>query len=387
MSNEDFKKVLDDAGIPTTEAGLKAKWLEIAKANGSAVANDNDISPFWRVVSALVTTPTLWIINLIIDYVLMNNYVKTATGIYLDLKADDVNLTPKTGNKAEGQLVFARVGSDGILPIPKGSIIDTVPINAVVYSVITTEDASINDGDTDVTVNVEALEVGEAYNLAAGYYALMREHINGVAFIGSEDWLTLAGADPETPDELRDRIRNQFGAVNEWHTDAVYKSILSSFDGVAEDNIYFERNAPRGPGTENIYIMLDIGSIDGSLIIDMQNEITVNENHGLGDDVLLFSMPTIEHDVTVTIVYTDELPDAQKPLVKLEVDNMIRCAFRQNQGYQLNLVKPQSTFSFSFLGHYIFAAQAGVASINFDNLDITSEMVLPTLGILTVNAS
>lgn len=63
MSQVDFKKVIADAGIPTTEAGLKAAWEKEVEAQGAKVANTSSYSPFWRVMTALVTKPVLWLLD------------------------------------------------------------------------------------------------------------------------------------------------------------------------------------------------------------------------------------------------------------------------------------------------------------------------------------
>ena len=51
----DFKQALADSGIPTTEAALKAAWETEVTAQGSKLANTSAYSPFWRVITALVT--------------------------------------------------------------------------------------------------------------------------------------------------------------------------------------------------------------------------------------------------------------------------------------------------------------------------------------------
>ncbi len=59
----DFKKVIAETGIPTTEAGLKAAWEKEVEAQGAKVANTSSYSPFWRVMTALVTKPVLWLLD------------------------------------------------------------------------------------------------------------------------------------------------------------------------------------------------------------------------------------------------------------------------------------------------------------------------------------
>ncbi|EPM83803.1 hypothetical protein A260_23770, partial [Pseudomonas syringae pv. actinidiae ICMP 19068] len=53
----DFKKALGDPGIPTTEAQLKQAWEKLAVEQGSTLTNTSAYSPFWRIITALVTKP------------------------------------------------------------------------------------------------------------------------------------------------------------------------------------------------------------------------------------------------------------------------------------------------------------------------------------------
>ena len=87
MSEVDFKQALTDAGIPTTEAGLSKAWESEVAAQGSKLSNTSAYSPFWRLITALVTKPVLWLISFISDTVLPNFFVKTAGDTWLDMLA------------------------------------------------------------------------------------------------------------------------------------------------------------------------------------------------------------------------------------------------------------------------------------------------------------
>ncbi|HIA6063629.1 TPA: phage tail tape measure protein [Escherichia coli] len=60
--------------------------------------------------------------------------------------------------------------------------------------------------------------------------------------------VTVPGADEESDDELRERCRNQFNLVGNYHTDAVYRSMIAGVAGLSIDRIFFEHEAPREPG-------------------------------------------------------------------------------------------------------------------------------------------
>ena len=81
----DFNQVLRDAGIPTTDAELRAEWEKEVAAQGSTLSNTSAWSPFWRIITALVTTPVLWLLGFVSSTLLPNLFVKTAKGAWLDM--------------------------------------------------------------------------------------------------------------------------------------------------------------------------------------------------------------------------------------------------------------------------------------------------------------
>ena len=284
MSDVDFRQALNDAGIPTTEAGLKTAWEAEVAAQGSKLSNTSAYSPFWRVVTALVTKPVLWLVGFISDTVLPNNFVKPAGRAWLDTLAWAVNVERKGATKAQGALLFTRENTAGELQLKAGIVIQSAPINGHIYQLVTVEDAVFQDGLQQLSVNVAAKEVGSGYNLAPGYYAILQEPIPGIAQVVNPDgWMTTPGADPEPDDQLRLRVRNQFSAVNQWHTDAVYRALIAAFPGVRPDGVYFLHGAPRGPGSANAYVLFDADVPAAAFLAQINAHIRDGGNHGHGD--------------------------------------------------------------------------------------------------------
>ena len=54
-----FETMLEEASVPTTEAAMKAEWDAINAAEGSQITNNSAWSPFWRLISAIVTAYSL----------------------------------------------------------------------------------------------------------------------------------------------------------------------------------------------------------------------------------------------------------------------------------------------------------------------------------------
>ena len=384
----DFKKVIAETGIPTTEAGLKAAWEKEVEAQGAKVANTSSYSPFWRVMTALVTKPVLWLLDFLCLTVLPNFFVKTAEDAWLDTLAWAVNVERKGATKAKGKVLFTRTTPDGVMELEKGIVVQSAAINGNVYQLITTAAATFQQGQLQLEVPVEALESGSGFNLAPGYYAILPVPVPGIVqVVNSDGWLESPGADPEPNDQLRLRVRNQFSAVNQWHTDAVYRAMISAFPGVRPDGVYFEHGAPRGPGSANAYVLFDAGVPASSYLDQINAHIRDQGNHGHGDDLLAMVMPEQLVSLQVNVwPFANQTP-AQIGDLTHEIDLFVRAAFREStpRDYQPTLTYPQSRFSVSRLAQELHGQFPGIESVKFVPMgDIVSGLSIPRLQSLKV---
>lgn len=387
MSDVDFKQALNDAGIPTTEAGLKAAWEAEVVAQGAKVANTSAYSPFWRVVTALVTKPVLWILDFLVSTVLPNFFVKTAKGSWLEMLAWAVNVVRKGATKASGTLLFTRTAAAGSLIVPAGTLVQSASINGHIYQLVTSVDGVFPDGLNQLEIPVEAFETGSGFNLAPGYYAILPVPVPGISqVVNTEGWLSVPGSDPEPDDELRLRVRNQFSAVNQWHTDAVYRAMISAFPGVRPDGVYFEHGAPRGPGSANAFVLFEAGVPAAAYLEQINTHIRDQGNRGHGDDMLVMAMPETEHALRVTIWPGVSVDTSKRQPLLDEIALFIRAAFREStsRDYSPTLTYPQSRFSFSRLGEELHQQFPGIESLDFDNVDIVAELNIPRIESLQV---
>lgn len=384
----DFKKVIAETGIPTTEAGLKAAWEKEVEAQGAKVANTSSYSPFWRVLTALVTKPVLWLLDFLCLTVLPNFFVKTAEDAWLDTLAWAVNVERKGATKAQGKVLFTRTTPDGVMELEKGIVVQSAAINGNVYQLITTAAATFQQGQLQLEVPVEALKSGSGFNLAPGYYAILPVPVPGIVqVVNSDGWLESPGADPEPNDQLRLRVRNQFSAVNQWHTDAVYRAMISAFPGVRPDGVYFEHGAPRGPGSANAYVLFDAGVPASSYLDQINAHIRDQGNHGHGDDLLAMVMPEQLVSFQVNVwPFANQTP-AQIADLTHEIELFVRAAFREStpRDYQPTLTYPQSRFSISRLAQELHEQFPGIESVKFVPMgDIVSGLSIPRLQSLKV---
>lgn len=386
QNNIDFKKILRESGMPVDEQTVR-DTLQQAADDEKLVTNTSRMSPFWRLIQLLVIRPYMWIVDTLINNVLRNLFLMTAVGPFVDLFAAALKLTRKEATRAVGKITFTKNNPDNSVTVPAGTLIQTERINGIIYTVATTEQVIIPAGTQSALIDATATDSGAAFNLAPGYYQILPKAIDGIASVrNGDDWLTTPGADRESDDELKDRCRNQFNLAGSYHTDAVYRSLIATQAGLTIDRIFFLHDAPRGPGTANAYLLLDTGVISQPYVDSVNDYIMTQGHHGHGDDMRCIAMPETRHTLAVT-VYVENLSNISSDditALKSGVENMIRCAFRENGNYDVTRTWPYSRFSFSQLGRELHNAFALVDSVTFSLADIKSDLAIPRLNTLTV---
>ncbi|EPD6700153.1 baseplate J/gp47 family protein [Cronobacter dublinensis] len=382
----DFEEVVKASGMPVTKEALRERFNGIVQEEG-LITNTSNMSPFWRLITAIVTTPVLWLKDVLVGTVLANMFVATASGQMLRLLAWAVNVTVKPATAAQGVIRFYKADAGAVVTVKAGTLIQTERINGTVYELATTADFTIASAVASALIPVQATATGGAFNLAPGYYRILPVAVDGISHAVNEaDWLTVPGADEESDDELRERCRNQFNLVGNYHTDAVYRSMIASVAGLSIDRIFFEHEAPRGPGTANAYLLLDTGVTSDPFIEAVNDYITTQGHHGHGDDMQCFAMPETRHTLAVTLYVRNlaNLTDEEQRALRTGAENLIRCAFRENSEFDVKKTWPFSRFSFSNLGRELHRQFAAIDSLAFSLTDIVSGLSVPRLDTLTV---
>lgn len=382
----DFEAVVKASGMPVTEAEVRERFNAIVSDEG-IITNTSRMSPFWRLITAIVTAPVMWLKDALVSTVLANMFVATASGNMLRLLAWAVNITPKPASAAEGVIHFFKEDAKAVVTVKAGTIVQTERINGMVYELATTKDVVMASGTASALLPVKARGTGSAFNLAPGYYRILPVAVSGISHVASEeDWLITPGADEESDDELRERCRNQFNLVGNYHTDAVYRSMIASVAGLSIERIFFEHEAPRGPGTANAYLLLDSGVASAPFVDAVNNYINTQGHHGHGDDMQCYPMPETLHDLSVTVYVNNlsNLSEDETKALREGVENLIRCAFRENADFDVRKTWPYSRFSFSQLGREIHKNFALTESLAFSLADISSELSVPRLKSLVV---
>lgn len=376
---KDFEQVLIDAGIPTTEDSAKTLWDGIVKAQGFEVSNNSPFSPFWRLLKAIATAPLLLIVKVLTTHIMPNTFVLTSKDQWLDNHGASRNTPRLKALKAQGNVQITRVDGSEELVIPAGTIIQSSPINNIVYQVKTLYDTTLAVDELSQLALVEALTEGTEQNLTGGYYNAFAVPIEGVSVVNLENWLISPGQDIESNENYQLRQRDKFATLGKFHVDAVYRAIICEFPGMLAENVAFERNAPRGAGSANAYVHLAVGSISDAAI-DVINAHITSGNHGNGDDLVVYATPTQGQNITL-----DYWLHANEADIATEIEQFIRAAFRENSAYKATVCNVNSTFSFSLLASELHNQFPGIKSLKFTNADIETALWLPVIDSLTLN--
>lgn len=385
--SEDFKQMLAETGLPVEETQIRQKFEELT-AQENIITNTSKMSPFWRLITAIAVKPVKWLTDHLIAEILPNLFVKTAKEKWLQIHAWAIGLDFKQATKAEGVIHFTKESDITELTIKAGTVVQTERINDVIFRLIVTQDTPIPKGMLSAPVPVIAENAGADYNLAAGYYRILPESIAGIKTVeNKDDWLTTPGSDRETNEELRERYRTQFSSVGQHHIDSVYRGMISKVAGLSVDRIYFKHDAPRGSGTANAYLLLDTGVTSQPFIDKVNHYVQTEGNHGHGDDLICFAMPETQHVITCGVYFrpSQAIGEIRKAEIVAEVENMIRCAFRENNNYAVTKTYPFSRFSWSKLGEEIHDRFNEIDSIIWGQTDIQSDLSIPRISRLTVS--
>lgn len=120
--------------------------------------------------------------------------------------------------------------------------------------------------------------------------------------------------------------------------------------------------------------------------IDKVNQHIQNGNHGHGDDLICYAIPETKHRLSCHVFFNPQsgVSAVEKRDILQKVENMIRCAFRENNDFNVTKTYPFSRFSFSKLGEEIHDRHNEIGSLIWGQTDITNGLDIPRIEALTV---
>lgn len=270
-----------------------------------------------------------WQLYALYDRIFAQSVPQTATGEWLDVHADSVDLHRRPATKAQGIVLFQRGTSSanaGNVRIPAGRIVRTQPDGkGQVFRYVTIADAVLPADAASVAVPVISEEYGTAANASTGQICELATPVPGIASVtNSADWLRSEGADEETDTQLAERYRLRWMA-NAGCTKYAYMAWALSVPGVTSVSI-LDRH-PRGQGTVDVVVRGSAVLPTEALLEDVRTAIAPNTP--INDDWQVRA----PQPVAVSISGTLEIITGDPTRILAEADARIRALFADISGF------------------------------------------------------
>jgi len=266
---------------------------------------------------------------------LINSLLSYATGNYLDLIGQSMNITRRGTEYAQvfetennfcfyvDTGTFGNINSGNNILVPAGTIISTEPdINGEKTKFIITSDIILLASEQKHYFSAEATKEGEIvlapHTVIEHTVASYADAINNTLKVTNEKPIA-AGQYIESDDEYRYRISNALLSFQAGNKQAILSS-LTSVPGIADIKII---NNEKGLGTANVYIMPQIPGPDESIVRIAKNVIEPIKT--LGSDIGVYNPKFIGIELSCTLVFSENTPEHEKPHIRKQVqENIIK---------------------------------------------------------------
>lgn len=255
-------------------------------------------------------------------FTMQQSVPKTATGDWLDMHAESVDIKRRKATKAMGYAEFIRdTKSTTNIKIDKGKILRTKPDGeGKIYRYVVIDNVVLSEGVASVKVKIQSEDYGVKSNATVGQICELVTPIQGITTVtNSADWLISEGADDETDAELYNRYIYQWRAQAGVTADA-YKASALSVTGVTD--VYIDAEHPRGQGTIDVYILGAAGLPTDNLLSSVSAAIA--QDIIINDDVLVLAPTIVLIDVAIEI----ELMFGALSEITAAAENQVRQYFK-----------------------------------------------------------
>lgn len=302
-------------------------------------------------------------------------FVLTTTGEYLDRRVAERGLARKAGTKSTGIALASRstAAPFGQL-IPTGTTFETEDHTV---QLVTTADATLDLGATNVNLTVEAVSNGKAGNLQTGT-ALKQV---GVA-ISLIETVTVAapglagGSDRESDNDLSNRYLTLIRSPSTSGNKADYQKWALEVVGVGGAQVIPLWN---GPGTVKV-VLIDSNMLSASPDIVAAVASHIEELRPVGAQVTVIAATSLEINVSATVVFdTDAYTLGQ---VQSEYSTRLT-------SYFADIAFEQNYVSFAQIGSILLGTPGVIDYSNLlvnngsGNVTLNAEQI-PVLGIVTL---
>lgn len=234
----------------------------------------------------------LWRAYQSLDSLLQVMFIDTNAGEYIDRRCAEYGIYRKQGAKASGKVLFT--GSNNTV-IPEATIIQTV--DGLQFTTMNERRITNNS----IEIDIQAMDVGKAYNVLANTITQMVVNIPGIISL-TNNAPAAGGVDIET-DELLvtrfyDALQNSSTSGNKNH----YKQWALEVNGVGGAKVFPIWN---GNGTVKVVIVnTDKKPVDNIIVGNVIQNI--EENRPIGATVTVVSASAINIDVKANLTISTE---------------------------------------------------------------------------------
>jgi uncharacterized phage protein gp47/JayE len=292
---------------------LVEQAFERLRDAGSAITNLN-VGGVARTLIELAAQAVADLYDLLAA-VVAQGYVQSATGAWLDAKAEDLGLARLKARQTIGWVRFYRTIAEENVPIPVGVVVSTrVSSLGEVLRFTVSAPAILQAGQTSVSVEVTAERPGSRYNVAPGMITELVTHVEGVEGVvndvpeGASTWIIQEGTDDETDTALRERCILRWYELTRGATRDAYVAWAMSVPGVAD--VAVDDRFPRGDGTVDVIITGPSGMPSEALIASVQSY--VDARRPICADVLVRGPDAVYRDVAIKAYIPLDVGDQER---------------------------------------------------------------------------
>jgi len=197
----------------------------------------------------------------------------------LDELVKVLGVTRDPGTKATGSVTF-ETATDPSTTIPEGTVVTTVPeSDGSTKNFETTEEITVDPGDTTGSVDVVATETGEEYNIPANAISRMESPPVGVRSVNNPS-STTGGEDEETNDELRERAKSAVSGQSKGGTVSGMESFIQEeIDAVGDGDVILDEFKDQCPPYVEVIV-------DGGTEASVKDSISTSRPVGIRHDLV-----------------------------------------------------------------------------------------------------
>ena len=246
-----------------------------------------------------------------LDNLKPQRFVQSATGEYLDLKAEELGLSRRAASKARGYVLMSRSDTGNNVKIAAGKIVSSKQDSqGVVHRFVVVDNVIFAERASTISVLVEAEAEGSKYNLLGGRITEISTPINGIDSVSnSNDWIVVAGTDTETDESLRLRCLAMWRGLSGANKDA-YISWAKSVEGMENVKV-FPLN--RGSGSVDVICTAVGNSIPSDELLDEVRSV-IEQKRPLGADVIVRAPFELVLNLGIEAIFLPEYTAEKTPI-------------------------------------------------------------------------